>query len=391
MTDLDTKAKHVRPERGAAPDRPDLSAGSDSLLPGAATRRRPSWLFRVFRVLMTLTAVGFALPLAWRMWGVYMAAPWTRDASVRAYVVTMASEVAGRIAELPVRDNQFVQKGDPLVVIDPTDFRIAVSQAEAAAQQAQASIQSIDAQMTVQLAQIASTRAQLDGAQAGLTFAQQEALRYGTLTKEGWASVQKGQQTSSQLNQQGAAVQSAQANLKLTERQLDALKAQRAGADATLAQAKAQLSQARVNLERTRIHAPASGYVTNLLTRVGDYATVGENLISVVDSDSFWVDGYFEETNLASVREGDRANIKLMGYSQIVRGRVGSIARGINVANAQPNNQGVASVNPIFTWVRLAQRIPVRIQIDEVPPGIVLAAGMTATVEIDDRTRAPAN
>jgi multidrug resistance efflux pump len=125
--------------------------------------------------------------------------------------------------------------------------------------------------------------------------------------------------------------------------------------------------------------------VTNLLRRVGDYATVGENLISVVDSDSFWVDGYFEETNLATVREGDRASIKLMGYSQIVRGRVDSIARGINVANAQPNNQGVASVNPIFTWVRLAQRIPVCIHVDEVPPEVVLAAGMTATVQIESR------
>jgi multidrug resistance efflux pump len=111
------------------------------------------------------------------------------------------------------------------------------------------------------------------------------------------------------------------------------------------------------------------------------------NSISVVDANSFWVDGYFEETNLAPIRVGDPAQIKLMGYAQIVRGHVDSIARAINVANAQPNNQGLATVNPIFTWVRLAQRIPVRVHIDEVPPGIVLSAGMTATVEIDDRSR----
>ena len=110
----------------------------------------------------------------------------------------------------------------------------------------------------------------------------------------------------------------------------------------------------------------------------------------MVDADSFWVDGYFEETNIGPIQVGDPATIKLMGYSQIVRGHVGSIARGINVANAQPNAQGVATVNPIFTWVRLAQRIPVRIEIDQVPDGVVLVAGMTATVQIDPQT-APAS
>lgn len=155
-------------------------------------------------------------------------------------------------------------------------------------------------------------------------------------------------------------------------------------AEASLAQAKAQLHQAQANLERTRILSPVDGYVTNLSGQIGDYMNVGVNAISVVDANSFWVDGYFEETNLAPIRVGDRAQIKLMGYSQIVRGHVDSIARAISVANAQPNTQGVATVNPIFTWVRLAQRIPVRIHIDEVPPGVVLAAGMTATVEIDD-------
>jgi multidrug resistance efflux pump len=115
----------------------------------------------------------------------------------------------------------------------------------------------------------------------------------------------------------------------------------------------------------------------------GDYARAGQNEISVVNADSFWVDGYFEETNLGPVHVGDRAEIKLMGYPQILHGHVDSTARAINVANAQPNGQGVATVNPIFTWVRLAQRIPVRIHIDQVPQTIALAAGMTAAVQID--------
>ncbi len=136
--------------------------------------------------------------------------------------------------------------------------------------------------------------------------------------------------------------------------------------------------------------APVDGHVTNLLAHLGNYVSVGVNTISVVDANSFWVDGYFEETSVSPIRVGDPAQIKLMGYSQIVRGHVDSIARAINVSNAQPNEQGVATVNPVFTWVRLAQRIPVRIQIDEVPPDIVLTAGMTATVQIDDRADVPA-
>src|ERR1700759_454329 len=348
-----------------------------------ATRRR----LEIRPFLITLAAVALAGLLGWAMWGVYMGAPWTRDATVRAYVVTMAPEVAGRIVELHVVDNKYVSKGDLLLVIDPTNFRIAVSQAEAAVQQAQANVQNIEAQMTVQQAQINASHAQLQRGHAALVFAQQQAERYQTLAKDGWGTVQNAQQFTSQLHQQEAAVQSAQENLNQALRQVESLKAQRLSAEAGLAQAKSQLNQAQVSLERTRILAPVDGYVTNLLAQLGDYVNVGVNTISLVDADSFWVDGYFEETNLAPIRVGDPAQIKLMGHGQIVRGHVDSIARAIHVANAQPNGQGVATVNPIFTWVRLAQRIPVRIHIDQVPTDGIMAAGMTATVEINDRAR----
>ena len=352
----------------------------------AVIRRR----IEISPFLITLAAVALAGLLGWKMWDVYMGAPWTRDATVRAYVVTMAPEVAGRIVELHVVDNEYVRKGDLLLVIDPTNFRIAVSQSEAAMQQAQANVQNIEAQMTVQQAQINASEAQLQRGHAALVFAQQQAERYQTLAKEGWGTVQNAQQFTSQLHQQEAAVQSAQENLNQALRQVESLKAQRLSAEAGLAQANAQLNQARVNLDRTRILAPVDGYVTNLLVQLGDYVNVGINTISLVDANSFWVDGYFEETNLAPIRVGDPAQIKLMGHDQIVRGHVDSIARAINVANAQPNSQGVATVNPIFTWVRLAQRIPVRVHIDEVPGGVVLTAGMTATVAIDDGGRASA-
>jgi RND family efflux transporter MFP subunit len=333
MAETETQARRVKTGGEPAPDWRTAPTGPDPIrLPEPATRGRPGRRLRILPILITLAALAVAVPLGWAMWDAYMGAPWTRDGTVRAYVVTVVSEVAGRIVELPVVDNQFVHKGDLLVVIDPTDFRIAVNLAEAAAEQAEANAQN----------------------------AQREAKRR---QEAGGAVSVEDQQTS-------------ETNAVATQAQHQ--------------QALANLAQGRVNLERTQIRSPVSGWVTNLLVQLGDYANVGENIISVVDADSFWVDGYFEETNVAPIQVGDPATIKLMGYSQVVRGHVGSIARAINVANAQPNSQGVATVNPIFTWVRLAQRIPVRIEIDQVPDGVVLVAGMTATVQIDPKPSPPA-
>jgi multidrug resistance efflux pump len=320
MSDVETKSK-----REAATDRP-----AAVWTPEPARRETPRRRLRVLPLVITLAAVAGAGALGWAMWDAYMGAPWTRDGTVRAYVVTMAPEVAGRIVELPVADNQFVHKGDLLMVIDPINYKIAVSLNEAAVQQAQANAQNVE----------------------------RESKRRQELTSLA---------------------------VTVEEKQTFASNAQ--VAEAQYQQAQANLDQARVNLERTQIRSPVNGYVTNLLAQLGDYANVGQNEISLVDADSYWVDGYFEETNLEPIQVGDPASVKLMGYRQIVRGHVGSIARGINVANAAPNGQGLANVNPIFTWVRLAQRIPVRIHIDQVPEGVVLAAGMTATVQIDPRPR----
>ncbi len=156
----------------------------------------------------------------------------------------------------------------------------------------------------------------------------------------------------------------------------------------TLMNLSTAVAKAQLDLSRIVIRSPVNGYVTNLLAQFGDYATVGQKLISVVDTDSFWVDGYFEETSLGRIHGGDPATVKLMGYSRLILGHVGGVARGINVPNAQPDRAGLASVNPIFTWVRLAQRVPVRIHIDQVPDGLRLVAGMTATVQIDPHPRA---
>ncbi len=372
MTDVEVKPEHSKP---AEP--PAAVVAKPVTSPLRAPRRR------VGPVLLTLAMAAIAAVFGWWMWQTYMLTPWTRDGVVRTYVVTIAPEVAGRVVKLPVVDNQFVHKGDLLTVIDPTDYKVAVALSEAAVRQAQADADNVDAQIAVQQAQVSASQAQVESAQATLTFAQQQAARYRDLAQKEVGTVQMEQQTASSLGQAQASLKNAQSSLMLAQRQVTSLKAQLAAADANIARAKAQLDQAKVNLGRTQIESPVNGWVTNLLVQLGDYATVGRMVLSVVDADAFWVDAYFEETQLAGIRDGDPARIKLMGYNDVVRGTVAGTARGINVANARADEQGLATVNPIFTWVRLAQRVPVRIKIDHVPDGVRLVAGMTATVQVD--------
>jgi multidrug resistance efflux pump len=328
----EVKAKRARMPIGRGPGPSVEPPRSDSSPDTAVEMAHPhrSIARRIIAVLITLASVAAAAAVGQSMWQAYVEAPWTRDATVRAYVVTMASEVSGRIVELGVADNQYVHRGDLLMTIDPTNYKIAVSRGEAVLQQAV-----------------------FDGHNIA-----REAQR-----REGLAKLNAVALEQLQLFQSNASI-----------------------ARAKVQQATADLHQARVNLERTRIVAPVDGWVTNLLARRDDYADIGQSEVSLVDSDSFWIDAYFEENQLASIHEGDPARIKLMGYSQTVRGHVAGISRGIDVANAQPNQQGLATVNPIFTWVRLAQRIPVRIHLDQVPQSVRLVAGLTATVEIE---RAP--
>ena len=376
MSDVEAKS-----ERGRSADLRVVSSAQSAARAIHRTR------IRIVPVLITLATTALAVGFGWALWNAYMETPWTRDGTVRVYTVKMAPEVFGRIVELPVTDNQFVAKGELLMVIDPTNYQIAVELADAAVKQAQASVQNAQAQIAVQQAQINASQAQVEQAKASLVFAQQQAVRYGELAEKGYGPVQSAQQFSAEQREKQAAVESTEANLKLAQRQIDTLNAQLASAQANLAQVNAQRDQAKVNLDRTKIHSPVNGWVTNLLAQLGDYANVGQNKLTLVDADSFWVDAYFTETALGAIREGDPAKLKLMGYNDVVRGHVDSIARGINVPNAEAGPGGLATVNPIFTWVRLAQRIPVRIHIDHVPKDIVLAAGQTVTVEIEHRAR----
>ncbi|MBC8733221.1 HlyD family secretion protein [Paraburkholderia sp. UCT2] len=272
------------------------------------------------------TAVIFivAIVIGRVLWVHYMDEPWTRDGRVRAEIVNVAPDVSGAIVDLPVKDNQLVKKGDLLMQIDPSHYQIAVEQAQAAvaARKAELQMKRDDAQR----------RADMDSQ---------------VVSKE---SRENATHTAS-------------------------------AADAAYQQALAALDAAKLNLERTRVVSPVDGYVTNLSVFRGDYASAGAAKLAIVDSHSFWVYGYFEETKLPHVRVGDQAEVRLMSGGTL-QGHVESISRGIYDRDNPQSHELLADVNPTFNWVRLAQRVPVRVKIDSVPADVMLAAGTTCTVVV---------
>jgi multidrug resistance efflux pump len=280
--------------------------------------------------LATLAIALVAIVMALITWDYYVTAPWTRDGRVRVQVASVAPQVSGQITELLVGDNQYVHKGDVLYVIDPFDFEVALRVDKALVQQRAADLQvkQVQSERRQRLSDLATTPEQQQ------IFA-------------------------------GAAVQ----------------------AKAAFEAAQQQAAQAEINLRRTQVRSPVNGYVTNLLMRVGDFAHQGGVNVSVIDTDSYWIDGYFEETKLARACLGDRVEAKLMGYAEPILGHVASVTRGIGVSDAAAGTQGLPNVDPVYTWVRLAQRVPLRIAIDQVPPGTPLVSGLSATVTIKEEPR----
>ncbi len=283
-------------------------------------------LKKLFGVLFTLLVVCLALILGRLLWVHYMNDPWTRDGRVRAEVITIAPDVAGLVTEIAVRDNQWVNKGDLLLQIDPEHYEIAVHQAEAS---------------------VAARK-------ATLAMRQQNARRRADID-----------------------------SLVVSRENREDASSAALAAEAGLRQAQAQLESARLNLKRTRVLAPVDGYVTNLSVFKGDYAAAGAPKLAVIDAHSFWVYGYFEETKLPHVRVGAAAEMRLMS-GQTLQGHVESIARGIYDRDNPQSRELTADVNPTFNWVRLAQRVPVRIALDPLPEGLLLAAGTTCTVVLED-------
>lgn len=285
---------------------------------------------RLLRAGLTLVVVaaGFLVSALWRA---YVVAPWTRDGRVSAQIVRIAPEVSGTVAEVSVADDQYVKRGEVLYRIDNASFALALAQAEA----------------------------QVAAAEVSLRQKTEEARR-----RRGMESLVPAED----IQRANQAVAIAQAELR--------------GARVTV-------DRAKLDLARTELRAPTDGYVTRLRLNKGDYAVAGQPNLALIDAHSFWITGYFEETKLRGIKPGAAAQIRLMGFDQVLPGRVASIGRGITDSNQQADAQGLPSVEPSFSWVRLAQRIPVRVEFDHVPHEVVLAAGMTGSIEVTPSAGTP--
>jgi membrane fusion protein (multidrug efflux system) len=296
----------------------------------------------------------------------------TDDAFIAARQSSLAPKVSGYITAVPITDNQHVAAGEVIARIDDRDYRIALDQAEAQVAAAQASIENIDAQLQVQQAQISANEAQVEQTQAALVFAQQQAKRYQDLAKTGAGTVQNEQQYSSQLRQQQAALTSAQASLMVAQRQLESLKAQRASAVASLAQAKAQRDQAQLNLSYTTVTAAQPGRAVNLTAAVGQFAQPGTNLAMFVP-DQIWVTANFKEIQLDRIRPGEPVTLKIDAYpGRAIRGHVESVQPGSGTAFSL-----LPAQNATGNYVKIVQRVPVKIVIDNPPTDVALGPGMS--------------
>src|SRR6201997_2800166 len=304
----------------------------------------------------------------------------TDDAFIATRQAPLAPKVSGYITAVPVTDNQHVAAGEGIARIDDRDYRIALEQTEAQVAAAQASIENIDAQLEVQKAQINANQAQVDQTQAALVFAQQQAARYQHLEQTGYGTVQNSEQYTSQLRQQQAALQSAQATLNLAQRQVEGLQAQRKSADASLAQAEAQRDQARLNLSYTTVTAAQPGRVVNLSAAVGQFAQPGTNLTMFVP-DQIWVTANFKEIQLDRMRPGEPVTLRIDAYpGRALRGHVDSVQPGSGTAFSL-----LPAQNATGNYVKIVQRVPVKIVMDNPPTDVALGPGMSVvpTVRID--------
>jgi RND family efflux transporter MFP subunit len=282
------------------------------------------------RYLTTFIAFIIACAVAWQLWVYYMDAPWTRDGTVRADIVELAPDVSGPVVQVLVQDNQAVRAGDPLFVIDPARFELAAAQAQAV---------------------VAKTR-------AAMQDAERTANRYAGLSDNAVSGQTRDASGTAALE-----------------------------AEADYDEARANQAVAALNLQRSVVRATVNGVVTNFSMQPGDYVNAGVPVLAIVDTDSLYVDGYFEETKLRAIKLGDQATVTLLDGSTAITGHVSGIAAGIADSQRSATPSLLADVSPTFTWVRLAQRVPVRITLDHVPQGTTLVAGMTCTVSINGAKR----
>ncbi|EMH5179708.1 efflux RND transporter periplasmic adaptor subunit [Serratia marcescens] len=283
---------------------------------------------KTLKYFSTVIVCAIAVCAGWWLWNYYMQSPWTRDGKVRAELVNITPEVSGRLEKISANDNQFVPAGSLIFTLDPVPYQIALDNAEAAV-----------------------AKAQSDLAKADHEAARRRGLPRNVISAE-------------DLDASNLAAQAMKAAYKA---------------------AQANLEQAKWNLSKTKIYAPTDGYITNLQARVGNYANAGTPLVALVDVHSFYVLGYFEETKLKHIKEGNKADIVLYNGNTSLQGEVESIGRAIYDQSVDSSNDLLMDVKPNVPWVRLAQRVPVRIKLLNVPADLTLVAGTTCTISIHQR------
>jgi multidrug resistance efflux pump len=353
--------------------------------------------------LPTLVLVVVAVVLAYFVYQRWTQDPWTRDGQVRADIVKIAPRVSGYIVEIAVKDNQFVRKGELLFRIDPSSYQLSVDTAQVQLQQAREEVTALEAAVKAAAAMIleseagmVAARAKIQQQEAALANARAESKRAQRLLGDSAGSAENAQKKAATVLELQAAVDSARASLSQAEAAVTSSKADLDQARASLGepgdanvrirQAMVELEEARLNLSWTSINAPFDGFTTNLDVNEGQFGSSGTPIAAFVDSSSFRVDGYFQESKLKHIKRGNRAIITLMSHPDIeLEGVVDSIGYAIDppdIADTEGASNLVPQIEPTFDWIRLPQRVPVRIRLEEVPEDIQLVSGMTASVAI---------
>jgi multidrug resistance efflux pump len=326
----------------------------------------------IIRKLLTGLLVLAALVALGYLYARYVTKPWTRNGQVRGQIIGVAPRVSGYIVEVPLIDNQFVRKGDLLFRLDPEPFQLAVDQAQVNLQKAWEQEQALKAEVKVAQAEISVWEARRAKAKIDVE-------RYKNLLSVRAVSQEDYDKAKEEFS-------ISQANLEATRAKLEDVKArlgETGEKNSAVRAAKVALEQAKLNLSYSKIYAPVDGYITNLNIDSGDYVQTGNPVLALVDVKTLRVDAYFQETRLENIKPGDRAAVTLMGYPDYpLEGVVDSIGWAINPPNIADTKNIVPVIQPTFDWVRLPQRVPVRIKLKDIPPGVKLVVGLTASVSV---------
>lgn len=321
-------------------------------------------------ILLVLVAV-IAIIVIRHLWNYYNAEPWTRDGRVRGDVIQVSSDVSGLVTDVLVHDNQTVKKGQPLFKIDVARQSLDVEEAKSDLAKAKAGLAQAEAELM-------QSKADFERSQSTLNLAEKNANRYASLMDGAISKQEQDQmlaqrdQSSAEHDQMAAAIEKAKANIVQQK--------------ALIEVAQSQVNLARLNMNRSEVVAPADGTLSNFELRAGNYVKVGQAVAALLDRQQLYVVGYFEETKLNKIYIGAPATIQLMGDSQTFKGHVQGIASGIEDRERTTTSGLLANVNPTFSWVRLAQRVPVKIILDEVPKNeLAFVAGRTATIHIEEK------